>query len=111
MVRAGDFKICDLFEAEDLGEEIHRPVHVAHRDSDRVERRNSRLIGREPSRSQPEESGESKSNDEKLPFIHFSLSIRWSPTRSAFAMTVRAGFVAPQDGKKLASTTYRLSRS
>ena len=40
-----------------------------------------------------------------------SRSIRWSPTRSAFAIAVSAGFTALDDGKKLVSTTYRLSRS
>ena len=34
-----------------------------------------------------------------------SLSSRWSPTRSALAMMVSAGFTAPLDGKKLPSTT------
>ena len=34
-----------------------------------------------------------------------------SATRSALAMIVRVGFTAPIDGKKLASVTYRLSRS
>src|ERR1041385_1747075 len=45
--------------------------------------------------------------------VHFqpSRSNKWSPTRNAFAMIVRAGFTAPLDGKKLASTTYRLSSS
>src|SRR5262249_27238589 len=38
-------------------------------------------------------------------------SARWSPTRSAFAIAVSAGFTAVEDGKKLVSTTYRLSRS
>src|SRR5262245_15807488 len=36
---------------------------------------------------------------------------RWSPTRSALAMAVSAGFTAPMLGKKLVSTTYRLSSS
>src|SRR6266550_2983198 len=40
-----------------------------------------------------------------------SRSIRWSPTRSAFAIAVSAGLTALEDGKKLVSTTYRLSRS
>jgi hypothetical protein len=30
---------------------------------------------------------------------------RWSATRMALAMMVRDGFTAPQEGKKLASTT------
>src|SRR5262245_54510989 len=34
-----------------------------------------------------------------------------SPTRSALAIAVRAGFTAPMLGKKLVSTTYRLSSS
>ena len=34
-----------------------------------------------------------------------------SPTRIAFAMAVNAGFTAPMLGKKLVSTTYRLSSS
>ena len=34
-----------------------------------------------------------------------SRSSRWSPTRSALAMIVSAGFTAPLDGKKLPSTT------
>ena len=34
-----------------------------------------------------------------------SRSRRWSPTRSALAMAVRAGFTAPMLGKKLVSTT------
>ncbi len=32
-------------------------------------------------------------------------SIRWSPTRMALATTVRVGFTAATDGKKLVSTT------
>ena len=36
---------------------------------------------------------------------------RCSPTRMALAMAVRAGFTAPMLGKKLVSTTYRLSSS
>src|SRR5262249_38343507 len=32
-------------------------------------------------------------------------SSRWSPTRIAFAIAVRAGFTALDDGKKLVSTT------
>src|SRR5215510_3569862 len=35
----------------------------------------------------------------------------WSPTRSALAIAVSAGFTAPMLGKKLVSTTYRLSSS
>src|SRR6185436_178663 len=38
-------------------------------------------------------------------------SRRWSPTRMALAIAVRAGFTAPMLGKKLVSTTYRLSSS
>ena len=34
-----------------------------------------------------------------------------SPTRSALAIAVSAGFTAPMLGKKLVSTTYRLSSS
>jgi len=34
-----------------------------------------------------------------------------SPTRIALAIAVRAGFTAPMLGKKLVSTTYRLSSS
>src|SRR6516164_4661307 len=34
-----------------------------------------------------------------------------SATRRALAIIVSAGFTAPDDGKKLPSTTYRLSRS
>ncbi len=34
-----------------------------------------------------------------------SRSRRWSPTRSAFAIAVSAGFTAPMLGKKLVSTT------
>ena len=32
-------------------------------------------------------------------------SSRWSPTRSALAIAVSAGFTAPMLGKKLVSTT------
>ena len=38
-------------------------------------------------------------------------SAMWSPTRSAFATIVKVGFIAPIDGMKLPSTTYRLSSS
>src|SRR5205085_2606029 len=38
-------------------------------------------------------------------------SSRWSPTRNAFAIAVSAGFTALLEGKKLVSTTYRLSTS
>ena len=40
-----------------------------------------------------------------------SRSSRWSPTRSAFAIAVKAGFTAPMLGKQLVSTTYRFSSS
>ena len=36
---------------------------------------------------------------------HESRSLRWSPTRNALAMMVRAGFTALLDTKKLPSTT------
>ena len=36
---------------------------------------------------------------------------RWSPTRSALALAVGDGFTALEYGKKLVSTTSRLSRS
>ena len=42
--------------------------------------------------------------EERAP-SHPSRSRRWSPTRSAFAMMVRAGFTAELEGKKLPSTT------
>src|SRR5215467_5492642 len=42
---------------------------------------------------------------------HRIRSSRWSPTRSALATIVSPGFTAPLEGKKLPSTTYRLSRS
>src|SRR5262249_4570720 len=38
-----------------------------------------------------------------LGVARFSRSIKWSPTRSALAMMVSAGFTAPDEGKKLAS--------
>src|SRR3954465_3107835 len=38
-------------------------------------------------------------------------SVRWSPTRMAFAIAVSAGVTALADGKQLVSTTYRLSTS
>ena len=37
--------------------------------------------------------------------------LMWSPTRRALAIAVSAGFTAPMLGKKLVSTTYRLSSS
>src|SRR5215470_12483382 len=45
------------------------------------------------------------------PAGYASRSRRWSPTRSALAIAVSAGFTAPMLGKKLVSTTYRLSSS
>jgi len=45
------------------------------------------------------------------PYLHPSLSMRWSPTRSALAMMVSDGLTAVLDTKKLPSTTYRLSKS
>ena len=36
VVLAGDFGVRYLFEREDLGIEIHRPIHVGDRDSDCV---------------------------------------------------------------------------
>src|SRR5206468_2499393 len=42
--------------------------------------------------------------------LHRNTSVRrCRPTRSACAAIVSAGFTAADDGKKLASTTYRLS--
>src|SRR5262249_26116407 len=38
-------------------------------------------------------------------------AVMCSPTRSALAIAVSAGFTAPMLGKKLVSTTYRLSSS
>ena len=40
-----------------------------------------------------------------------SREIMMSATRKAFAMMVKVGFTASIDGNKLASVTYRLSRS
>src|SRR5215467_3996439 len=46
-----------------------------------------------------------------LHIIYFIRSSRWSPTRNALAIAVRAGFTALMLTKKLVSTTYRLSNS
>ena len=58
-------------------------------------------------RREPAHAATSSSSPLRAP----SRSVRWSPTRSAFAIAVSAGFTALDDGKKLVSTTYRLSRS
>src|SRR5439155_20443981 len=54
---------------------------------------------------------ERQRQDDEARELHCRRSRMWSPTRSALAMMVRAGFTAPLDGKKLPSTTYRLSSS
>src|SRR5437762_1668787 len=103
VVLARHLDVRDGLEPEDVGEEAYRAVHVRYGDPHGVDRpderapRPGRRRGREGEREEP--GGE----DGGAP--HASRSRRWSPTRSAFAMMVSAGFTAQLEGKKLASTT------
>ena len=59
-------------------------------------------VGAEPF---PPLRGREIARDLPAPADHASRLFRWSPTRSALAMMVSAGFTAALDGKKLPSTT------
>jgi hypothetical protein len=67
-----------------------------------------------PERPRGEEACEAAPHDHDTPRHQVPWprrSTRWSPTRKAFAMAVSDGFTAPMLGKKLVSTTYKLSTS
>src|SRR5262249_22478585 len=94
----------DLRERQRVRVERHRAIQVANDDRDRVDARDQRLGGRARRECRDRGDGEKRAPQR-------SRSFRCSPTRSAFAMIVSAGFTAADDGKKLPSTTYKLSSS
>ena len=73
-------------------------AHSDDSDFDFILRRDRRLRPFHQARS-----GSARNDSDR--FHNPSLSSKWSPTRSAFAMMVRLGFTAAIDTKKLASTT------
>src|SRR5207247_2783337 len=99
--------VGDLLEVEHPGVERDRTVHVGHRERDRTDRgdRGRPRRQRDPLAGAgllgPERRGaERQRQDNEARELHCKRSRMWSPTRSALAMMVRAGFTAPLDGKK-----------
>jgi hypothetical protein len=122
-------------KVEHMGVELHRAVHVAHGHPHHRDRQGprGRLHGghsglRHGTLALPwvvgllrVEAGGKEQREDREPWLHAPTpagrtasrlsarapmrSSRWSPTRSALAMIVRAGFTAPLEGKKLPSTT------
>src|SRR5207247_1964939 len=110
--------VPDLLEPQHRRVERDRAIHVGDGERDRAHGshdRTARCVGdgpRAPHLLRPERrSGECQGQDRQPRELHRKRSRIWSPTRSALAMIVRAGFTAPLEGKKLPSTTYRLSSS
>jgi hypothetical protein len=103
---AGDLDVEDPLEAEHAGVEGGRSLGVGHRQADGTDRAHrpgaagGRAVDAEQGRGQHEDEGDVAAHVD-----YPSRRARWSPTRSALAMMVRAGFTAALDGKKEASTT------
>src|SRR5438876_443518 len=107
-----------IAEVEHSGVERQRAVHVGHRERDRTDRGDRGRPGRQRGAlvgagllGWERRGAERQRQDGEARELHCKRSRMWLPTRSALAMMVRAGFTAPLEGKKLPSTTYRLSSS
>src|SRR5947208_3092207 len=101
-----------LAELEHRRVERDRAIHVGHRQRDRAYGGDGRTArGVSDGRCAPQllrrerGNGERQRQDRQVGELHRKRSRMWSPTRSALAMIVSAGFTAPLDGKKLPSTT------
>src|SRR5262249_44054008 len=97
-----------LLKTEYLGVEGDGPVRVGHGHANGAHRANNSLPGGdggEPQRAVQQQGRRERQDQRELSALHASRSLRWSATRSALAMMVRAGFTAALDGKKLPSTT------
>lgn len=126
----GDFFLRGEPEAEDVAEEADRAVEVGHREPHRFDRAHERRLSRRPknrrSRSGKGGAGEDGAGKGEqrgerpqgrahaqtpAPADTACVSraprrlLRLSPTRSALAMIVSAGFTAELETKKLPSTT------
>src|SRR5204863_6789037 len=85
---ARDLDVLHGSEPEDPRVEIDRTIHVGDRHPDRVDGANADV-------RRPRGRGEEEAREqESAKTLHPSRSRRWSPTRSAFAMMVSAGFTA-----------------
>src|SRR5215813_14876156 len=122
---SGEFFVGNGDEVQHPRIEIKRALHVRHRDPDWPYGTYERLLGLGLNSKAARNNCNHQSNTRKqpvhagtpLPFITCSVframvalltrkrSSRWSPTRSALAMMVKAGFTALLEGKKLPSTT------
>ena len=89
------------------GDGAVEPRYRYHDMIDCIDRRSS--VSQRSSEQQPADEGEGAYHHTYLPAP--SRSSRWSPTRNALAIIVNVGFTAELDGKKLPSTTYKLSTS
>src|SRR6516165_2116091 len=89
------------------GESAIEPRYRYHDMIDGIGRRG--CVSKRRSEQQPADEGDGADHYSQL--RPPSRSSRWSPTRSALAMMVRVGLTAALDGKKLPSTTYKLSTS
>ena len=105
-------RVGDLAEVEHSGVERQRAVHVGHRERDRTDRGDRGRPGRQRGAlvgagllGWERRGAERQRQDGEARELHCKRSRMWSPTRSALAMMVRAGFTAPLEGKKLPSTT------
>src|SRR5207248_546734 len=104
--------LARLLEREHACVELRGAVHVGYRHPDATDAANERLGA---SARAVRDDRRCRDEDGPADLVHgvpqASRSRRCSATRSAFAMMVSPGFTAPEEGKKLASTTYRLSTS
>jgi hypothetical protein len=96
-------RLADLLERQDACVEVDRAVEVAHGEPNAVDRLDAKRRRRRGRVHRGREESESEEGGATHP--HARRSFRWSPTLSAFAMMVRAGFTAALEGKKLPSTT------
>src|SRR5262249_33440002 len=98
--------LAHLLEVEHARVERLRAVEIRDDDRHRVDGGHERLRRRRGRRREHPDRGDAEQEPS-----HTSRSFRCAPTRSALAMIVSAGLTAAEDGKKLPSTTYRLSTS
>src|SRR5258706_7273998 len=100
VVGAGNFKVMHFFKRQNPGIEVDGAIQVRHCHPDRIQLGDCGTGTRHQDQRQ------------KYAAQHYCiLAIRCSPTRRALAMIVKPGLTAALDGKKLPSTTYRLSTS
>ena len=105
----GQLFFGDLLKVEHAGVEVDRRVEIVDHDRHTIDRGNL-CVGWGEARSR--ERDHDACEQAKLPHARHLLhaappsrATKWSPTRNALAMMVKAGFTAELDGKKLPSTT------